>query len=78
VRQGDHPAPVNLLLGSNDLGQFEAAGEAARKAADEAHALERKAAKARAGEIFSQRRAEAVGVVRTDEGEKAEEEIENA
>lgn len=65
-------------IDGKEMSKIEAAVEAARKAADEAHALERKAAKARAGEIFSQRRAEAVGVVRTDEGEKAEEEIENA
>ena len=47
--------------------------EAAVKAAREAHKVERKVAKARAGKIFSQRHAEAVGAVRNSEKEKAEE-----
>ena len=55
------------------MSKIEAAVEAARKAAGEAHAMERKAAKARAGEIFSQRHAEAVGAVKNSEKEKAEE-----
>ncbi len=56
-----------------EMMKIEAAVEAAQKAAGEALNMERKAAKARAGEIFSQRRAEAVGAVRNSEIEKGEE-----
>ena len=56
-----------------EMAKIEAAVETAREAVREAHKVERKVAKARAGEIFSQRHAEAVGAVKNSEKEKAEE-----
>ena len=55
-----------------EMAKIEAAVETAREAVREAHKVERKVAKARAGEIFSQRHAEAVGAVKNSEKEKAE------
>ncbi len=46
------------------MAKIEAAVETAREAVREAHKVERKVAKARAGEILSQRHAEAVGAVK--------------
>ena len=54
-----------------EMAKIETAVEAARKAVREAHKVERKVA--RAGKIFSQRHAEAVGAVKNSEKEKAEE-----
>ena len=54
-------------IGSEEMAKIEAAVEAARKATDEAHALERKAGKAKARTIFSQRHAEAVGAYKNPE-----------
>jgi hypothetical protein len=56
-----------------EMAKVEAAVETAREAVREAHKVERKVAKAKAGEIFSQRHAEAVGAVKNSEKEKAEE-----
>lgn len=56
-----------------EMAKIEAAVAAAREAVRKAHKMERKAAKARAGEILSQRHAEDVGAVKTLEKEKAEE-----
>jgi amino acid transporter len=54
-----------------EMAKIEAAVEAAREAVKEAHKVERKLAKARAGKIFSKRRAEAVGAVKNSEKETA-------
>ena len=56
-----------------EMAKIEAAVETARETVREAHKVERKVAKAKAGEIFSQRHAEAVGAVKNSEKEKAEE-----
>ena len=56
-----------------EMAKIEAAVETAREAVREAHKVERKVAKAKAGEIFSQRHAEAVGAIKNSEKEKAEE-----
>lgn len=53
-----------------EMAKIEAAVEAARKAAAEAHAKERKVGKARVGAVFSQRHAEAVGAYKNPEKEK--------
>ena len=50
-----------------EMMKIEVAVEAAREAAGEAHKMERKAAKARAGEIFSKHHAEVVGAVKNAE-----------
>jgi hypothetical protein len=56
-----------------EMAKIEAAVETARETVREAHKVERKVAKAKAGEIFSQRHAEAVGAIKNSEKEKAEE-----
>jgi amino acid transporter len=50
-----------------EMAKIETAVEASREAVKEAHKVERKLAKARAGAIISQRHAKAVGAVRDDE-----------
>ena len=57
-------------IGAEEMSKIEAAVDAARKATDEAHALERKAGKAKARTIFSQRHAEAVGAYKNPEKER--------
>ncbi|MCP4577217.1 MAG: amino acid permease [Deltaproteobacteria bacterium] len=55
-----------------EMAKIETSVEAAREAVNEAHKVERKLAKARAGKIFSKRHAEAVGAVKTGERANAE------
>jgi hypothetical protein len=50
-----------------EMAKIEAAVEAARKAAVEAHTMERKAAKAKAKVVFSQRHAESLGAFKDTE-----------
>jgi amino acid transporter len=57
-----------------EMEKIEAAVEEVRKAMAEAHAMERKAAKAKAGVISSERRAEALGIVGDSQKEDTEKE----
>jgi len=55
-----------------EMAKIETAVKAAREAVNEAHKVERKLAKARAGKIFSKRHAEALGAVKNSERANAE------
>ncbi len=57
----------------DEMEKIEAAVEAVRTATEKAHAMGRKAAKAKAGKILARRQAEAVGAVKTAKEDEAQE-----
>ena len=67
IRLSETMAAAQPGVDREEMMKIEVAVEAAREASDEAHRMERKAAKARAGEVFSTRHAEAVGAVKNSE-----------